>query len=65
MIESFMAPKASERRTLADMIMEKIEEKEAAAARAAAGEDDDDEDAEPALPPKVCACALALSHTGC
>lgn len=41
-----------QRRSLADIIMDKIREKEQGEARMAAGADDDD-DGMPSLPPKV------------
>lgn len=48
-----------QRRSLADIIMDKIREKEQGEARMAAGDDEDD-DGMPPLPPKVGAWCLVL-----
>eukprot|EP00903_Cladosiphon_okamuranus_P017027 g15692.t1 len=52
LVASFMNAAPMQRRSLADIIMDKIREKEQGEARIAAGDDGDD-DGMPALPPKV------------
>lgn len=55
----FDGPAPMQRRSLADIIMDKIREKEQGEARMAAGDDEDD-DGLPTLPPKVGVCVLAI-----
>lgn len=53
LVASFMNAAPMQRRSLADIIMEKIREKEEGEARLAGEGGDEDEDAMPRLPPKV------------